>query len=81
MNRAPGYMVAMRDFQIVEAVPEPCAGSRRRVEAEGLERESNSPPHVGGYGSGVQGTNWGWQKSLPIRLGMGEQGPGSGAGW
>jgi len=41
----------------VEAPPEPSAGSHRGNEAESSDSQLLPPPHVGGYGSGVQSAN------------------------
>ena len=43
----------------------PPHGSRRREETERTATQEIPPPCVGGFGSGVQSANFGWEKSLP----------------
>ncbi len=43
----------------------PAIGGRRREEADLPNGQPFPPPHVGGYGSGVQSANLGWGNSLP----------------
>ena len=45
---------------------EPPVGSRRREEADFFANQRHPPPHVGGYGSGGQSANFGWENSLPF---------------
>jgi 16S rRNA (cytosine967-C5)-methyltransferase len=58
---------------------EPALRSRRGNEADSTDSQGLPPPHVGGYGSGVQSANLGWGNShpgpLPLRGGEGESPP------
>jgi hypothetical protein len=54
--------------QRIPSPHEPVLGSRRRKEADPFDAQHVPPPHVGGYGSGVQSANFGWENSHPIPL-------------
>jgi agmatine deiminase len=54
---------------------EPALRSRRGNEADSMDSQGLPPPHVGGYGSGVQCANLSWEKSLPEGEGRAEGGP------
>ena len=55
-------------FRMEQGAPhEPPVGSRRGNEADTRMIQALPPPHVGGYGSGVQSANLGCGNSLPGR--------------